>query len=1063
MKKIFTKKIIFSAILLLSIIATQAQQLLTNDFSFSGNLTANGWTAHSVGGTNAIATTSGLNFTGLLGSGVGNAALVNNLGGEDDNIAFASQSTNGQNIYISAMVNVTDAAATKAGDYFLSLGNTAGASFANFNVRVFARITATGVNFGISKNSSTGTFGATNFSKNTTYLLIVKYTISSVGSEPVSLWVIPSVVPATEAAAGVAEAVNSTVFISPSINGLALRQGSTTASVQTVVDGVKVGLTWADVTPTTAVGPTLNATPNISNLTTTVGVTSVAQWFNLSASNLTPAADNVSITPAAGLEFSFDNITFFTSAQNLAFTGGTIASRPIYVRITNTAPQGIVSGNITISGGGASNAVVTVSGAVSQNYYNTKANLGLTNTGTWSSTSDGLGSSPANFTDPYQYFNVVNQTNANYTGVWNVIGTGSKVIVGDGTSPLLLNVNPGVDSLTSATTIDVLNNGTLQINNNRIPLLNTLATGSTVNFAQNGISTTDTIKIPAISYFNLILTNGLKYFAGGTTPVRGALTADAVAGLNGSLSPFSTINAFGNVSFLNSAAFDPSPAGDAARLTLKMNGPGPAQQLNGNSTEIKIFRLQRDSAAINTIQLGISTNLTLGNATSGGLLLSPAATTLALGANILNFIGGAVSTTAANGKISSGFGTINVLKSAGAADAGTLRFTVGTVLAQFILNLGPSVTKDSITITDNLTVGFVNLVRGKIVMTAGDTLSTDLVAAPTVAPYSFVDGALRMSGSTNLGFAVGKGNNFAPVGISNFGGGLNTYTVHYFNTGFGTYTIDPATLATYPTYEVSKSLYWKVTSANVNPYDAVFGYTDAAASIFVPNQIRIANFDNTDWADKAGLPNPANTTTGGTVAVTGITEFGPFTFSAITQGVIPVKLSSFAAQKIGNTTKLTWTTEQELNSKEFAVERSVNGGRTWTTVSAVPAAGNSSSKIYYSFIDNSPAKTVNLYRLKLVDRDYKFTNSNTKAVLFSNTDAVLITPNPASSYVNILMSKNNNSITQIIIADVNGKVIERINTADQSYQVNISRYAKGIYTIKVMGEENTSIQKVIVQ
>ena len=1060
MKKIFTKTIL-SFILLLCFEVSNSQQLFLDNFNYSGNLTANGWTAHSGVGVSPVATTTGLSYSGIQTSGIGNAIQILSVaGGEDVNKPITTQNTDGQNIYFSALVNVNEATNTKTGDYFLHLGGTAGATLTTFAARVFARTTASGVNFGIS--NGTIVYGSTNFAKNTTYLLVVKYTINVAGNDAVSLWVIPSGVPASEALAGTPESVNIATAGQNSIASIVLRQGGTSVP-QTVVDGIIVGLTWADVTPSTAVGPTLNATPNITNISTTVGVASVAQSFNLTASNLTPAAGNVSITPTAGLEFSFDNITFFTSAQNLAYTAATITSTPIYVRITNTAPQGIVSGNITISGGGATNAVVTVSGAVSQNYYNTKANLGLTNTGTWSSTLDGLGSSPANFTDPYQYFNIVNQANANYTGVWNVTGTESKIIVGDGVASLTFNINPGVDSVTSASKIDVLNNGLLSILNNRIPALNSLATGSTVNFSQIGTTTSDTIKIPALSYYNLNLTSGLKYFSAGTTTVRGSFLADAVTAINGSLSPFSTINALGNVSFTNGSVFEPTPGGDAARLTLKMNGSGPVQQLNGAGTEIRIFRLQRDSTATNSIQLGLNTNLTVGNATSGGLLLTPAATTLAMGANTINFIGGAVSTTAANGKISSGFGTINVLKSAGAADAGTLRFALGAALAQFTLNLGPAVTKDSVTIAGNLTVGFVNLIKGKIVMTAGDTLSSDIVVAPTVAPYSFVDGALRLSGSSNLGFAVGKGNNFAPVGISNFGGGLNTYTVHYFNTGFGTYTIDPATLGTYPAYEVSRSLYWKVTSANVNPYDAVFGYTDAAAKIFVPNQIRIANFDNTDWADKAGTPDPLNTTTGGTITVAGITEFGPFTFSALVTGVVPVKLSNFAAQKIGNTTKVIWTTEQELNSKEFAVERSVNGGRTWNTISIVPAAGNSSIKLNYSIIDNLPAKGVNLYRLRLIDIDNKFTNSNTKAVLFSNTDVVLITPNPASSYINILMSKSNNSITQIIVADVNGKVIERINTADQSYQINVSRYAKGIYMVKVMGAENTSIQKVIVQ
>jgi hypothetical protein len=83
--------------------------------------------------------------------------------------------------------------------------------------------------------------------------------------------------------------------------------------------------------------------------------------------------------------------------------------------------------------------------------------------------------------------------------------------------------------------------------------------------------------------------------------------------------------------------------------------------------------------------------------------------------------------------------------------------------------------------------------------------------------------------------------------------------------------------------------------------------------------------------------------------------------------------------------------------------------------------------------------------------------------LFGQADAVLVTPNPASSFVNVYMSKNTNSVSQIVVTDINGKLVERISTADQLYQINVSRYAKGMYVIKVIGTENTSTQKVIIQ
>ena len=179
-------------------------------------------------------------------------------------------------------------------------------------------------------------------------------------------------------------------------------------------------------------------------------------------------------------------------------------------------------------------------------------------------------------------------------------------------------------------------------------------------------------------------------------------------------------------------------------------------------------------------------------------------------------------------------------------------------------------------------------------------------------------------------------------------------------------------------------------------------------------------------------------------------------------GLLPVQLSSFAVQKTGNNASIFWTTEQEINSKEFVIERATNGG-TFTSIASVRAAGNSAGKLSYSFTDIAPIKGVQLYRLRLIDFDGKFSNSATKSVLFGNADVVLVTPNPATTFVNIYMGKNNNSLSQIIVTSANGKTIEKINTADQTYQLQTSNYAKGLYFIRVISEGNSSTQKVIIQ
>jgi hypothetical protein len=223
-------------------------RVLIDDFSYSGQLKDNGWSPHNAAGTNPPSTTSpGLTYAGHPGSGVGNAALIGNAGGEDVNRPFAQQSGDGTTIYYSFLVNVTEPAANKTGDYFIHLGDRVDpTAFTFFAARVFVRVVENAVNFGLS-NSGTPTWGTTNFAKNTTYLVIVKYTISTAGNDATSLWVIPSGIPANEAAAGAPEVTNTTTTGQDVIDAIGLRQGSSTTQPQVVIDALRVGTEWADI------------------------------------------------------------------------------------------------------------------------------------------------------------------------------------------------------------------------------------------------------------------------------------------------------------------------------------------------------------------------------------------------------------------------------------------------------------------------------------------------------------------------------------------------------------------------------------------------------------------------------------------------------------------------------------------------------------------------------------------------------------------------------------------------------------------------------------------------
>ncbi len=243
------KKIILLLIISIFLASNISQAQTVDDFNYAGNLNANGWSTHSGSGSNVIATTTGLSYSGYINSGIGNAALLKNLGGEDINYTagVGTYNTNGTTVYFSFMVNVTESSTSKTGDYFIHIGDrTSATSFTSFSARVFERVVSGSVNFGIS-NTSTAAYGTTNFSRNTTYLMVVKYTINTSGNDRADLWVLSSGIPSSETAAGSPELSSTTTAGQDVIDALALRQGSSTTSVQTVVDGIRIAKSWNDL------------------------------------------------------------------------------------------------------------------------------------------------------------------------------------------------------------------------------------------------------------------------------------------------------------------------------------------------------------------------------------------------------------------------------------------------------------------------------------------------------------------------------------------------------------------------------------------------------------------------------------------------------------------------------------------------------------------------------------------------------------------------------------------------------------------------------------------------
>jgi len=83
---------------------------------------------------------------------------------------------------------------------------------------------------------------------------------------------------------------------------------------------------------------------------------------------------------------------------------------------------------------------------------------------------------------------------------------------------------------------------------------------------------------------------------------------------------------------------------------------------------------------------------------------------------------------------------------------------------------------------------------------------------------------------------------------------------------------------------------------------------------------------------------------------------------------VPVQLTSFTANIVGDNTELSWTTATEVNNYGFEIESS-NNETNWNNIGFVEGHGNSNSPKDYSFVATDNSK---YYRLKQVDIDGVF-------------------------------------------------------------------------------------------
>jgi hypothetical protein len=83
---------------------------------------------------------------------------------------------------------------------------------------------------------------------------------------------------------------------------------------------------------------------------------------------------------------------------------------------------------------------------------------------------------------------------------------------------------------------------------------------------------------------------------------------------------------------------------------------------------------------------------------------------------------------------------------------------------------------------------------------------------------------------------------------------------------------------------------------------------------------------------------------------------------------LPIELSTFNGINKGQDNYLFWVTSSEQNTSHFNLQKS-RDGETWTTITTLNAAGNSTNQIDYDVVDYKVEPIINYYRLQQYDND----------------------------------------------------------------------------------------------
>ncbi len=345
---------------------------------------------------------------------------------------------------------------------------------------------------------------------------------------------------------------------------------------------------------------------------------------------------------------------------------------------------------------------------------------------------------------------------------------------------------------------------------------------------------------------------------------------------------------------------------------------------------------------------------------------------------------------------------------------------------------------------------------------------------PGANDNSYVDGYIKKVGRNPYVFPIGddKGGStyYAPVSISAPSNATDAFMAQYVLRGPN--EVGDTTLIAPSLDHVSRVEYWHLDRVNgLSNVDVTLSWKDPRTGGVVDmTALRVAHWNSATpiWEDFGGSIVGGSTVADGSIMVSNVSNFSPFTIST-TDAInpLPVEMLSFNAKVNNNIVDVNWETSSEINNDYFTIERSIDGVN-FEEVATISGAGNSNEIKDYYYPDLSPFSGTSYYRIKQTDFDATFKYSEIKSVNFeTETDnlGIIMYPNPVENTNSVNIDFSNN------IEDVVFKILDMYGRAvNVEYSINANNVvlktqelSKGIYFINLLIDGTKISRKLIVK